>query len=155
MRSKHNLDLIFKHLQLSLYSHTAFWLCISCSVVCRAKNRLPCNVFNCDHIKFAGYFAIICCTFILSVSDIKQLIDGILWMPRDLGPVSQRVAINRTIDINCSSRANHVLRKLAINRNALWNKHVSAQNVLAHIDLGKCEWVARKCVPTAKSKISS
>ena len=38
-----------------------------------------------------------------------------------LGPVSQRVAINHTIDINCSSMANRILRKLAINRNPLWN----------------------------------
>ena len=33
----------------------------------------------------------------------------------NLGPVSQRVAINRTMDINRSSMANRV--KLAINRN--------------------------------------
>ena len=36
-----------------------------------------------------------------------------------LGPVSQRVTINHTTDINCSSMANRVLRKLAINRNPL------------------------------------
>ena len=35
----------------------------------------------------------------------------------DLRPVSQRVAINRTMDINRRSMANRVLRKLAINRN--------------------------------------
>ena len=35
------------------------------------------------------------------------------------GPVSQRVTINRRIDINRSSVANCVLRKLAINRNPL------------------------------------
>ena len=33
------------------------------------------------------------------------------------GPISQRVAINRTMDINRSSMANRVLRKLVINRN--------------------------------------
>ena len=32
--------------------------------------------------------------------------------------VSQRVAISRTMDINCRSMANRVLRKLAINRKA-------------------------------------
>ena len=37
----------------------------------------------------------------------------------DQGPVSQRVTSNRTIDINHSSMANHVIRKLAINRNPL------------------------------------
>ena len=37
------------------------------------------------------------------------------------GPVSQRFAINRMIDINHSSMAYRVLRKLAINRKPLWN----------------------------------
>ena len=37
------------------------------------------------------------------------------------GPISERVAINRTTDINRSSMANRVLRKLAINRNPLRN----------------------------------
>ena len=37
------------------------------------------------------------------------------------GPVSQRVTINRTIDINRNSMANRVSRKLAINRKPLWN----------------------------------
>ena len=37
------------------------------------------------------------------------------------GPVSQRVTINRTIDINSSSMANRVLREFAINRNPLCN----------------------------------
>ena len=45
----------------------------------------------------------------------------ILAMKADQGPVSQRVAINRTIDINRSSMANCVLRKPAINQNPLWN----------------------------------
>ena len=36
-----------------------------------------------------------------------------------MGRVSQRVMINRTIDINRSSMVNRVLRKLAINRNPL------------------------------------
>ena len=39
-----------------------------------------------------------------------------------LGPISQRVTINRKIDINRSSMANRVLRKLAINRKPLWCK---------------------------------
>ena len=39
-----------------------------------------------------------------------------------LGPVSQRVAINRTMDISQKSMANRVLRKLAINCNPLWNR---------------------------------
>ena len=34
----------------------------------------------------------------------------------------ERVAINRTIDINLSSMGNCVLRKLAINPNSLWNR---------------------------------
>ena len=36
-----------------------------------------------------------------------------------LGPVSQRFMINRTIEINTSSMANRVLRKLVINRKPL------------------------------------
>ena len=36
-----------------------------------------------------------------------------------LGPISQRVTINCTIDINRSSMEKHVLRKLAINHNPL------------------------------------
>ena len=38
-----------------------------------------------------------------------------------LGPVSQRVMINCTIDTNHSSMANHVLRNLGINHKPLWN----------------------------------
>ena len=38
-----------------------------------------------------------------------------------MGPVSERVTIHRTIDVNRSSVANCVLRKLAINRKPLWN----------------------------------
>ena len=38
-----------------------------------------------------------------------------------MGPVSQRFLINCTIDINRSSTAKRVLRKLAINRKPLWN----------------------------------
>ena len=37
------------------------------------------------------------------------------------GPVSQRVAINRTMDINRRSMANRVLREFAINRKPFWN----------------------------------
>ena len=44
-------------------------------------------------------------------------------LPLIQGPVSQRVTINRTLDIHHSSMENHVhvLIKLGINRNSVWN----------------------------------
>ena len=40
--------------------------------------------------------------------------------PITASPISQRIAINRTMDINRSSMANRVLRKLVINRTPFW-----------------------------------
>ena len=44
------------------------------------------------------------------------------WWNAPLDPVSQRVTINRTIDINRSSMVNRVLRTLAINCKPLWKR---------------------------------
>ena len=50
-------------------------------------------------------------------------------------PISQRVKINRPIDVNSSSMANCVLRKLVINYNPLWN---GAQEEKALLLCSKC-----------------
>ena len=52
---------------------------------------------------------------------------------RNQGLVSQRVTINRTIDINRSSKGNHVLRKLAINRHPLWNEAQKSPQHSCHV----------------------
>ena len=53
------------------------------------------------------------------IKEVSNTQDALI---RYLGPVSQRVAINRAMDINSSSMANRVLRKHAINRNPLWKR---------------------------------
>ena len=77
-----------------------------------------CSLFNCIIESIGTLFSQTIAQLDLNVNYFRAPFhQGDITAHCNTSLVSQRVTINHTIDINCSSMANRVLRKLVINHN--------------------------------------